>query len=69
MIVYHVDDALHAPVMDGVHQMAQILHRSHIRIDGTVVTDRVGTAHRPLTAFFPDGMNGHQPEDIRPQPF
>ena len=69
MVIHHVDDALHAPVVDGVHQMAQVVHGAHVGVHRPVIPDGIGAAHGALTALLADGVNGHQPQDIRTQRF
>ena len=67
VVIHHVDDTLHAPVVDGVYQMAQVVDGAHVRVHCPVVPDGVGAAHGALAALLADGMNGHQPQDIRAQ--
>ena len=67
VVVHHVDNALHAAVVDGVHQMAEILHAAVLRVHAPVVTDGVGTAQRALAAHLANRMDRHQPYDIRTQ--
>ena len=67
VVVHHVDDALHAPDMDGAHQMAEILHGAVLRVHAPVVTDGVGTAQRALAAHLANRMDRHQPYNIRTQ--
>ena len=67
VVVHHVDDALHAPVVDGVHQMAEVLHSAVLRVDAPVVPDGVGAAQRPLAPLLPDGVDGHEPHNVRSQ--
>ncbi len=67
VVVNHVDDALHAPGVDRLHQMAEILLRTVFRVYATVVTDGVGTAQRAFAAHLANGMDRHQPHDIRTQ--
>ena len=67
VVVDDVDDALHAPDVDGVHQMAEILHGAVLQVHVPVVTDGVGTAQRALAAHLANRMDRHQPYDIRTQ--
>ena len=67
VVVDDVDDALHAPDVDGVHQMAEILHGAVLRVHAPVVTDGVGTAQRALAPLLPDGVDGHEPHNVRSQ--
>ena len=68
VVIHYVDDALHAPVVDGVHQMAQVVDGAHVGVHRPVVPDGVGAAHGALAALLADGVDGHQPQDIRTQP-
>ena len=65
VVVDHVDDAFHAAGMDGLHQVEEILPRAVFRVDGPVVADGVGAAQRALAALYPDGVDGHEPQDVR----
>ena len=67
VVVHHVDDALHAPDVDGVHQMAEVLHGAVLRVHRPVILYGVGTAQRPLPPLRADGVDGHQPHDVRAQ--
>ena len=68
MVIHHVNDALHAPLVDGIHQMPQVILRTHVRVHRPVIPDGVGASHSALASGLTDGMDGHQPEDVRPQP-
>ena len=65
VVVDHVDDAFHAAGVDGLHQVEEILPRTVFRVDGPVVADGVGAAQRALAALYPDGVDGHEPQDVR----
>ena len=67
VVIHHVDDALHAPGVDGVHQMDEILPRAVLRVDAAVVLNGVGAAQGALAALHADGMDGHEPDDVRAQ--
>ena len=67
MIIHHVDDALHTPGVDGIHQVAKILHGAIGRVDAAVVAVGIGTAEAALLPLHADGMDGHEPEDVRAQ--
>ena len=51
--------------MAGIHQVEEVLPRAVFRIDGPVVADGVEAAKRPLAALYPDGVDGHEPQDVR----
>lgn len=65
MVIDHVDDALHAPVVDGVDQMPEIIQRAEFGVHGAVVADGVGAAERALAVLFAGRVNGQQPDDVR----
>ena len=65
VVVDHVDDAFHAAGMDGLYQVEEVLPRAVFRVDGPVVADGVGAAQRALAALRADGMDGHEPQDVR----
>ena len=67
MIIHHIDDAFHSAFMDCVHQRLKIRHRSVFRIHIPVIPVGVGAAEAALLPLNPDGMDRHQPDDIRPQ--
>ena len=67
MVVYHVDDALHAAGVDGVHQMEELLTGAVLGVYIPVIPDGIGAAVLALAGFPSDGMDGHQPDDIRAQ--
>ena len=68
VVIHHVDDALHTPPVDSVHQMDKVLPCAVFRVDAPVVLNGVGTAQRALAALCTDGMDGHKPDDVRAQP-
>ena len=68
VVVHHVDDALHAAVVDSVHQMDKVLPCTVFRVNAAVIPDGVGTAQRPLAALHADGMDRHEPDDVRAKP-
>ena len=65
VVIDDVDDALHAAGVDGVDQMAEIVERAELGVDGAVVTDGIWAAEAPLAVFLAGGMDGQQPDDIR----
>ena len=67
VVVDHVDHAFHAVRVDLAHQRFKVLHRTVGRVDGAVITVGIGAAQRAFLALDADGVNGHQPDDIRPQ--
>ena len=67
VVVHHVDDAPHPQAVDVLHQAAKVLDGAVVRVHRAVVGDGVGAAHGPLPLPASDGMDGHKPEDIRPQ--
>ena len=67
MVIYHVDDALHAPAVDLLHQVDKILHAAVLGVHGTVVAVGIRAAQAPLSVQNTDGVDGHQPDNIHPQ--
>ena len=68
VVVHHVDDALHPQLVDIVRQPPELLQRAVLRVHRPVVPDGVGAAQRALPVYLPDGVDGHQPDNVRPQP-
>ena len=64
VVVYNVDDALHAKAVDGVHQMSEVLHGAVIGVHRPVVRYGIRTAETPLLALLSDRMDRHQPDDV-----
>lgn len=67
VVVHHIDDALHAARVDRVHERLEIFKRAVLGIDRAVIAVRVGTAETALFALLADGVDGHEPDDIRSQ--
>ena len=67
VVVDHIDHAFHAVRVDLAHQRFKVLHRAVGRVDGAVIAVGIGAAQRAFLALDADGVNGHQPDDIRPQ--
>ena len=67
VVIYHVDDALHAPLMDLFHQAAEVLHGAVGRVHIPVVPVGVGAAQAALLALDADGVDGHEPDNVRAQ--
>ena len=65
MVVHDVDDALHAAAVDLVHEVNKVLHGAVFRIDGAVVAVGIGTAEAALFIQHADGVDGHEPDDVR----
>ena len=65
MVVDHVDHALHAPRVDGVHQGLEVLHGAVGGVHGPVVPVGVGAAEAALLPSLPDGVDGQEPDDVR----
>ena len=65
MVIDHIDDALHAPVVDGINQVPEIVQRSELGVHGAVVTDGVGAAERAFAMLFAGRVDGQQPDDVR----
>ena len=67
VVVYHVDHQLHPAAVDGIRQMAKVLHRAVFRVDGPVIRNGVGRPQRTLAFLLADRVNGQQPHRVRPQ--
>ena len=67
VVVHHVDDALHAARVDCVHERPEIPERTVFGVDRTVIAVGVGAAETAFLALLADGVNGQEPDDIRPQ--
>ena len=67
VVVDHVDHAFHAACVDLAHQRFKVLHCAVGGVDGAVIAVGIGAAQRALLALDADGVDGHQPDDIRPQ--
>ena len=65
MVVDDVDDALHAAVVDGVDQMAEVVQRAELRVDGAVIADGIRAAERAFAVLLAGRMDRQQPDDIR----
>ena len=65
MVVDDVNDAFHAPRVNRVDQMLEIIQRAELRVHRAVVADGIRTAERALAVLFPRGVDGQQPDDIR----
>ena len=65
VVIDYIDDALHAPVVDGVDQMPEIIQRAEFGVHGAVIADGVGAAERALAVLFAGRVNGQQPDDVR----
>ena len=65
VVIDHVDDALHAPVVDGVNQMPEIIQRAELWVHSAVIADGVGAAERALAMLFTGRVDGQQPDDVR----
>ena len=69
MIIYDVDHALHAALLDLLRQNAEVFQRAVFRVHRPVIPDRVGAAQGALALQRADGMDGHEPENVCPQGF
>ena len=67
VVIHHVDDALHAIIVNGVHQVEEVLQGAVLRVHRAIVPVGIGAAHAALAVGFPDGVDGHQPQDVRAQ--
>ena len=65
VVVDDVDDALHAAIVDGVDQMAEVVQRAELRVDGAVVADGIRAAERALAVLLAGRVDRQQPDDIR----
>ena len=67
MVIDHIDDALHAPAVNFIHQRLEILHGAVLRVDGAVVSVGIGAPHASLSPLLSDGVDGHEPDNVRAQ--
>ena len=67
VVVHNVDHALHALVVDGVDQRAEVIHGAVLGVDGAVVAVGVRRPQRALAGDLPDGVDGHEPDGVDAQ--
>ena len=67
VVVHHINHALHALGVDGVHQRAEVVHRAVLGVDRAIVAIGVRAAERSLPVLLANGMDGHEPHDVGPQ--
>ena len=53
--------------MNGIHQFPEILQCSQFGIDPPVILNGIRTAQASFPVDPADGMNRHEPDDIRPE--
>ena len=53
--------------MDRVHERPEIPERTVFGVDRAVIAVGVGAAETAFLALLADGVNGQEPDDIRPQ--
>ena len=64
MMIYDVNDYLHAFAVDRVAEGLEIIECAELRIDGTIVRDCIRRAKTSLTILFTDRLNRHEPDNI-----
>ena len=69
VVIDHVDHALHAAPVDFLCQGSEVLHCAVGRVHAAIVTVRIGAAEAAFLSHDADGVNRHEPDDIRPQRF
>ena len=67
VVIYHIDHDLHAARVDLVHQLLEVLQRAVGGVYAAVVPVCVGAAEAPLLPLNADGVDGHEPDDVRPE--
>ena len=67
VIVNNINNALHPALMDLFCQPYKVFYRSEIRVDGAIIRDRIGRTYASFPSDLTDGMNRHEPDDVRPQ--
>ena len=67
VVIDHVYHAFHAARVYLIHEDAEILHRAVGGVHLAVIPVRVGAAETAFLPLDPDGVNGHEPDNIRPQ--
>ena len=65
MVIHNIDHALHSVRMDLLHKRPEVRHCAVSGIHASIVAVRVGAAERPLLPRNADGMDRHQPNNIR----
>src|ERR1044071_7707898 len=65
MIRHPVEDHVHAQLMGGPYKMLEVGQLAKFRIDRQIILNGIGTAQAAFAILFPDGVDRHQPEDIR----
>ena len=65
MVIYHVDQHFHTARVDLVDEGLEVLHSSVGGVYITVVAVCIGAAETALLALRADGMDGHEPDDVR----
>ena len=69
MVIDHINHALHAEGMNGVHQLAEVLHCAVAGVDGAVIPVGIRAAQAAFFVFYPDRVNRHEPDDVRAEGF
>ena len=67
VVIHHVDHALHAAPVDFIRQFSEILHRTIGRVNTAVIAVCIRTAEAAFLSNNPDGVDRHEPDDVRPQ--
>ena len=64
VVGHPVDDNLHVHPVGALHHPLKVVHSAKLRIDPPVVCDRVIGSKRAFALHDPDGVYGHEPQDI-----
>ena len=67
VVIDHVDHALHAAPVDLLRQSFEVLHCPVGRVHAAVVAVCVRAAEASFLSLHADGVDRHEPDDIRPQ--
>ena len=67
VVIHHINDALHTPLMDLLHQVQKILQCAVFRVHGAVVPVGIGAAQASFFVQLPNRVDGHKPYNIHPQ--
>ena len=67
VVIHHINDALHTPLMDLLHQVQKILQCAVFRVHGAVIPVGIGAAQASFFVQLPNRVDGHKPYNIHPQ--
>ena len=67
MIIHHIDHTFHAAPVDFLHQGSEVLHCAIGRVNTAVIAVCIRTAEAAFLSNNTDGVDRHEPDDVRPQ--